>query len=235
MRLSLLVLSFALCLLLSSSCSKAVSRATAAMIFSVTGRVVFGNGEKNELQPVTLKSKIQSGDTVRSSDGASIDLALIPAALAQLIGDSEIKIDELSIAKDGNQTAGGMRDRTARIWLNRGKVIVLFAPGADQSTSQFAVITGQLTIKPDSDSLFCVWTDGKTTRVTCTKGNVNTPSDVQPPLTIAAGYFQEWPTTRKTPVPATENASAQIDITESLDAEQRLQDGAFAWKNRRPF
>ena len=234
MRLSLLVLSFALCLLLSSSCSKAVSSATAAMIFSFKGRVVFGNGERNELQPVTLKSRIQSGDTVRSSDGASIDFAVIPAALAQLIGDSEIKIDELSIAKDGNQTAGGMRDRTARIRLNRGKVIVLFAPG-DKSTSQFAVTTGQFTIKPDSDCLFCVWTDGKTTRVTCAKGNVNTPSDAQAPVTIAAGYFQEWPTTRKTPVPATEDASAQIDITEALEAEQRLQDGAFAWQKRLPF
>ena len=204
------------------------------MIFSFKGRVVFGNGERNELQPVTLKSRIQSGDTVRSSDGASIDFAVIPAALAQLIGDSEIKIDELSIAKDGNQTAGGMRDRTARIRLNRGKVIVLFAPG-DKSTSQFAVTTGQFTIKPDSDCLFCVWTDGKMTRVTCAKGNVNTPSDTPAPVTIAAGYFQEWPTTRKTPVPATEDASAQIDITESLEAEQRLQDGAFAWQKRLPF
>ena len=204
------------------------------MIFSFKGRVVFGNGERNELQPVTLKSRIQSGDTVRSSDGASIDFAVIPAALAQLIGDSEIKIDELSIAKDGNQTAGGMRDRIARIGLSRGRVIVLFTP-RDKSASQFVVTTGQLTIKPDSDCLFCVWTDGKTTRVTCAKGNVNTPSDAQAPVTIAAGYFQEWPTTRKTPVPATEDASAQIDITESLEAEQRLQDGAFAWQNRRPF
>ena len=204
------------------------------MIFSFKGRVVFGNGERNELQPVTLKSRIQSGDTVRSSDGASIDFAVIPAALAQLIGDSEIKIDELSIAKDGNQTAGGMRDRIARIGLSRGRVIVLFTP-RDKSASQFVVTTGQLTIKPDSDCLFCVWTDGKTTRVTCAKGNVNAPSDAEAPVTIAAGYFQEWPTTRKTPVPATEDASAQIDITESLEAEQRLQDGAFAWQKRLPF
>jgi hypothetical protein len=204
------------------------------MVFSVRGRVIFGNSERNDLQPVTLKSRIHSGDNVRSSDGASIDLALIPAALAQLTSDAEIKIDELSIAKDGNQTAGGMRDRTARIRLSRGKVIVLFT-SSDKSASQFAVTTGQLTIKPDSDCLFCVWTDGKTTRVTCAKGNVNAPSDAQAPVTIAAGYFQEWPTMRKRPVPATEDASAQIDITESLEAEQRLQNEGSAWQNRRPF
>jgi ferric-dicitrate binding protein FerR (iron transport regulator) len=202
-------------------------------VFSVKGRVLFENAERNDFQPVTLKSRINSGDTVRSSDGASINLALIPAALAQLPGDSEIKIDELSITKDGNQTAGSVRGRTARIRLSRGKVIVLFIP-TDRSASQFAVTTDQLTIKPDSDCLFCVWTDGKTTRLTCTKGKITASADAQP-VTIAAGYFQEWPTTRKAPVPATEDAAAQIDITESLEAEQRLQNEASAWQNRRPF
>jgi hypothetical protein len=234
MRLPLLVLSIALCLLLASSCSEGISRATAAAVFSVRGRVIFGNAEGNDFQLITLKSRIHSGDTVRSSDGASIDLALIPAALAQLPGGSEIKIDELSITKDGNQTAGGMRDRTARIRLSRGKAIVLFTP-TDRSASQFAITTGQLTIKPDSDCLFCVWTDGKTTRLTCAKGNINAFADAQGPVTIAAGYFQEWPTMRKAPVPATEDAAAQIDITESLEAEQRLQNEASAWQNRRPF
>jgi hypothetical protein len=234
MRLPLPVLSAALCLLLASSCSEGISRATAAAVFSVKGRVLFGNAERNDFQPVTLKSRINSGDTVRSPHGASIDLALIPAALARLSGDSEIKIDELSITKDGNQTAGSVRSRTARIRLNRGKAIVLFTP-TDRSASQFAITTGQLTIKPDSDCLFCVWTDGKTTRLTCAKGNITASADAQAPVTIAAGYFQEWPTTRKAPIPATEDASAQIDITESIEAEQRLQNEASAWQKRGPF
>jgi hypothetical protein len=204
------------------------------MVFSVKGRVIFGAAERNNFQLVTLKSRIHGGDTVRSSDGASINLALIPAALAQLTGASEIKIDELSITKDGDQTAGGMRARTAHIRLSRGKIIVLFTP-IDQGASQFAITTGQLTIKPDSDCLFSVWTDGKTTRVTCTKGKLNAPTDAQPPVTITAGYFQQWPLTRKAPVPATENASAQIDITESLGIEPRLEDTAFAWQNRGSF
>src|SRR5205814_6705519 len=119
------------------------------------GRVIFGDAEGNDFQPVTLNSRIHSGNTVRSSDGASTDLALIPAALAQLTGDSEIKIDHLSITKDGNQTAGEIRDRTARIRLSRGRVIVLFTP-TDRRASQFAVTTRQLTIKPDSDCLCCV-------------------------------------------------------------------------------
>src|SRR6266567_6824171 len=111
MRLPLLVLSLTLCSLLANGCSKGISRATAATVFSVKGNVVFGNSERNHFQPVTLKSRIHNGNTVRSADGASIKLALIPGALAQLSGNSEIKIEELRIAKDGNQTAGGMRER----------------------------------------------------------------------------------------------------------------------------
>ena len=233
MRLPLFVLAIVFCLLLASSCSEGTSRATAAVVFSINGRVIFGTAEGDNFQPVTLKSRIHSGDTVRSSHGASINLALIPAALAQLTGDSEIKIEELSITKDGNQTAGGMRARTARIRLSRGKIIVLFSP-SDRSASQFAVTTDQLTIKPDSDCLFSVLTDGKTTRVTCTKGKLNAPTDAQAPVTIAGGYFQQWPLTRKAPVPATEDAAAQIDITESLEIEPRLEDEASAWQNR-PF
>src|SRR5437870_6276774 len=135
-RLLLVVLSLTLSLLLASSCSKGISRATAAAIFSVKGKVVFGNAEQNDFQPVTLKSRIHDGDTVRSSDGASVDLALIPGTLARLSGDSEIRIEELRIAKDGNETADGMRDRSARIRLNHGKIIVLFTP-TDRSPSQF--------------------------------------------------------------------------------------------------
>src|SRR6202035_3952377 len=176
MRLPLLVFSIVLCLLLASSCSEGTSRATAVAVFSIKGRVIFGSAERTNFRPVTLKSRIHSGDTVRSSDGASIDFALIPPAVAQLGGGSEITIDELSITKDGNQTAAGIRARVGRIRLSRGKIIVLFTPG-DNKASQFAITTGQLTIKPDSDCLFSVWTDGKTTRVTCTKEKVTPPAD----------------------------------------------------------
>jgi hypothetical protein len=234
MRYSLIALSITICSLLANSCSKSISRATAATVFSIKGKVVFGDAQRSGYQPVTLKSRIHDGDIVRSSDSASLDLALIPGALAQLSGESEINIQELKITKDGNETAGGMGDRSARIRLDRGKIIVLFSP-SDNSPSQFVITTRELTIKPDSDCLFCVRTDGTTTRVTCAKGKVNASTDRQSPVTIAAGYFQQWPTARKEPIPAAEDATAQIDITESLEAGERLEDQASRWLNRRPL
>ena len=163
----------ALCFCLSGNgCSKGITRATAATVFFVRGNVVFGNAERNDFQPVTSKSKIHAGDTVRTSDGASINLALIPGAFVQLSGNSEIKIEDLRLTKDGNETAGGMLDRRAQIRLNRGRIVSLFSR-RDRSASHFDVTTSQVTFTPDSDCLFSVWTDGTTTRATCGRGEVN--------------------------------------------------------------
>src|SRR5262245_62149611 len=104
----------ALCFLFATGCSKGITRATAATVFFVKGDVVFGNAERNQFQPVTAKSKIHDGDTVRTSDGGSINLSLVPGAFVQLSRDSEIKIEELRLTKDGNESAGGMLDRRAR-------------------------------------------------------------------------------------------------------------------------
>jgi hypothetical protein len=234
MRHLVIAVSIAICSLLSTGCSKSITPTTSASVLSVRGKVLFGNAQQNNFQPFTLKSRIHDGDRVRSSGGASLDLALIPAALAQLSGDSEIDIEELKITKDGNETAGVMRERTGRIRLNRGKIIVLFIP-SDGLASQFVIRADELTIKPDSACLFCVRTDGTTTRVTCAKGNINVSAEGQPPVTIAAGHFQEWPNKRAKTVAAADDATAQIDIAESLESGERLHDEASDWMNRRSF
>jgi hypothetical protein len=234
MRRTVIAVSIVLCSLLTNGCSKAIARATAATVFSVNGGVVFGSAERNDFQPVTLKSRIHDGDSVRAAHGASVDLGLIPGAFAQLSSDSEIKVEELRITKDGNETAGDMRDRRARIRVIRGKLIVLLIP-SDGNASRFVIAAPGVTVKSDSDCLFSVWTDGSTTRVTCAKEKVIASADEQPPVTIAVGYFQRWPTGRSEPVVAASDASAQIDITESLQAGDRLLGQASSWQNRRPF
>jgi ferric-dicitrate binding protein FerR (iron transport regulator) len=171
---------------------------------------------------------------VRTSDGSSINLALIPGAFVQLSGNSEIKIDALRLTKDGNETAGGMLERRARIRLTRGRVSVLFSR-SDISASKFTLATGQAMLMPDSDCLFSVWTDGATTRATCGRGDVSASADGQAPVRIAAGYFYQWPTAAKEPIAATAEGGAQMDILTSLEAEKELLDQAAGWQNRRAF
>src|SRR5437867_4937104 len=123
-----------------------------------------------------------------------------------------------------------MRDRTGRIRLNRGKIIVLFIP-SDGLASQFVITASELTIKPDSACLFCVRSDGTTARVTCAKGNINVSAEAQPPITIAAGYFQQWPNKGAKAVAAADDATARIDIAESFERGGRCREEAAEWLN----
>jgi len=229
MRLASFSGMLALCFcLLGNGCSKGITRSTLAIVFSVTGNVVFGNAERNDFQPVAPKSKIHAGDVVRTSDGASINLALIAGAFVQLAGNSEITIEKLTLTKDGNDTGEHMLDRRASIRFNRGRIVCSFSQ-SDKTASEFGITTGQITLKPDSDCLFSVWTDGKTSRATCGRGEVSASANAQPPLKIAAGYFSQWPTASKEPIAASADAQAQMDITTALHVEPELMDQAAGW------
>src|SRR2546427_3508563 len=192
MRFPALISFFLLCCGLASGCWEDVTTQVAATVLSVKGTVVFGMAEQNNFQPVTRESRIHDGDMVRTSDGALLSLGLIPAALAQMSSNSEIKIEELRISKDGNQTEGGMRSRSARIRLNRGQITVLFSR-QNKSGSQFAISAPSVTITADRDCLFRVQSDGTATRLTCVQGRMYAPPSAQSPVAVGAGYFQQWP------------------------------------------
>jgi FecR protein len=219
---------------LASGCREAVTRQVMARVLSIHGRVIFAINEQTDFRPVTPESPLSGGSSVRTFDGSWLDLALLPGVLLRLSSNSEIKIEELMISKNGNQSEGGMRSRTARIQLNRGEIVVLFTR-PDKSASQFAVGMRQLTITADSDCLFRVQDNKATTRLTCVQGNVHAAFDSQLPVTIGAGYFKQWPSDRSEPVAATDDAAAQIDIVDSLEIENQLLELWSNWQNRRPF
>ena len=227
------VLALCFCVL-ANGCSKGITRETSATVFFVRGNVVFGNAEANHFQPVTPKSKIHKGNTVRTTDGASINLALTPGVFVQVSGNSEIKIEDLRITKDGNETADGILDRRASIRLNHGRIVSLFSH-SDRSASEFSVVTSQVTLSPDSDCLFSVSTDGSTSRVACGRGKVNVFAGTEPSVEIAAGYFSHWPNASKKSIAAITDAGAQMDIKTALEVELELMDQAAGWQNRRVF
>ena len=234
MRRSVIPLCIVLCSLLANGCSNGISRATAATVLSIKGRIVFGPGERDNLVPVTINSRIHQGDIVRSSEGASLDLQLVPGALARLTGDSEITVEELKVVKDGNETADGMRNRSARIRLNRGRILILFSQ-PDTGGSHVAVVAHDVTVSPHADCLFSISSDGATTRVTCARNKVSVFVAADPRVEIGAGYFQQWPAGGPKPLIATGDAAAQIDIADSIEAAERLLDQAMRLQNRRPF
>lgn len=235
MRLPALICFFLLYCGLASGCWKGTTTQVAATVLSVHGSVVFGGDKQTDLRPVAAESRLPAGSSVRTLDGAWLNLALLPGALLQLSSNSEIKIEELKISKDGNQTDGGMRDRVARLLLSRGKITVLFSR-PNKSAAQFSISARQATITTDSDCLFCVQSDQTTTRLTCVRGKVYVSHSGQSmAVAIGAGYFQKWPSVRLQATAATDDAAAQIDIVDSLKIGDELRELQFGWQNRRPF
>jgi hypothetical protein len=234
MRFPVLALLLAICCGLANGCSEGVTRRTAATVLSVKGTVILGTAEQSNFEPVTRDRRIYDGDLVRTSAGALLNLALIPAALAQMSSNSEIKIEELRISKDGNQTEGGMRSRSARIQLSQGKITVLFSR-RDKSASLLAIKAPSVTITADSDCLFRVQSDGTRTRLTCVGGNVYASYTAHPLVAIAAGYSQQWPSSRAEPIAAADDAAAQIDVADSLEIGNLLHELQSGWQNQHPF
>src|SRR5947208_14315094 len=233
-RFPALISFFLLCCGLTSCYRDGITRQVAARVLSLRGPVAFGIDEQSDFRPVTPESRIHDCDIVRTSTGAFLNLALIPATLAQMSSNSEIKVEELRISKDGNQTSDGMRGRSARIRLSGGKITVLFRQRG-KSVSQFTINAPQAAITADSDCLFRIQSDGTTTRLTCVRGKVRASRRAQPPVEIGAGYSQQWPSVRPEPIAAADDAAAQIDIVDSLEIGNQLRELQSGWQDRRSF
>src|SRR6266487_3342566 len=156
---------------LASGCWQGVTREVVAIVLSVRGETGYGIEGQSEFYPITSQTNPGAGRILRTFDGAQVDLALLPGALVRLSGNSEIKIEELSLTKDGNETGEGIGKRVVRMQLNRGKIIALFQQ-SDESGARFAIGAGQVTISGDQKCLFQIQVEDTKTRLTCVRGNV---------------------------------------------------------------
>jgi hypothetical protein len=215
-------------------CREGISRDVAAMVLSVHGQVICGWEGRNDFRPIASGAEPGRGSVLRTSNDARVNLALLPGVRVQVSGNSEIKIEELKISKDGNETADAMRNRVARLRLNRGRITILCIRRGE-TASQFTINTQQATITTDSDCLFSLQSDGTKTRVTCVRGKVYASQDDRPTAAVDAGFFQEWPSGRSTAVSIVDEPPAQIETMKALEAEGQLIQSESASRKSRPF
>jgi hypothetical protein len=211
----------------SASCWQGETRSVLASILAVHGEVVLAENSARSVH-VDLSSKPGANCVLKTSAGADIDLMLVPGALVHLSSNSELKIHELKLTKDGNETDNGITDRVARIELERGKMIVLF-----EGTTRFTITTRHAAITVTPSCLFQIETDETKTRLTCVRGKVfSSPSQSEISL-VDAGYFRVWPS-REPPAISAEDSRAQIDTAEALKVGSRLRELESARQNRLP-
>jgi hypothetical protein len=234
MRSVVLLVLFASGGTLLNGCGQGVSRGVLATVLSVRGSVDFANANGKDSRPFNADSRPGAGDILRVSNEAQVDLALVPGALIQVRGNSELIIAQLRLTKDGNETDDGMRSRVARLQLNRGKIDAVLER-RDESEIRFSIGTREVTVSADGDCLFQLQSEGIKTRVVCARGKVYVAAPNQPISVIKAGYFQEWSPNGTAAILAAEDAAAQIDVTDALEAERELRELQSRQSVHRPF
>lgn len=220
------------CAALLSGCWSGVSRHVLATVLETRGEVAYQARNANRFTSLTTEAKPGAGSVLRTAPDAQVSLSLLPGALVQLSGNSDLRIEELLLTKDGNETEDGMRKRAARVRLNHGSATVVFER-RDDSEVRFTVATLAVTVTANEDCVCQINVESAKTLIACARGKVYATAGGAEPAIVKAGYYQEWPggTTRA----AENDARAQAAIADSLAAEQALRALAREQIKRRAF
>jgi hypothetical protein len=220
--LSSLVCFFA-CSIFLEGCGRPIRREVAAIVFQTKGEISITPDRR---LPFFAQSQngwcLHVGDRLKTNAAASIDFAAVPGTLVHLSDNSELLIENLSIAKDGNLMVDAMKSRDVRLRLIRGILSIVVGDAGRNSHTAIVTPTGHFFARPGSTFRLEV-TDGKT-RATCARGKVAfQPKESGPGVGIGDGYFQEWPATDTGPRLAAESgAQAQAEVAQLLEVERNL-------------
>jgi hypothetical protein len=210
-------------------CWEGVTREVLATLLSARGEVVDLSNTSDNRRAIDSASRLGAGSILATSSDAQANLLLIPGALIRLLGESEFKIEQLELTKDGNETGDAMRERVARVDLRRGGMVVLF-----DGFAKFTIDTTKATITVLPSCLLRVDVDPNRTRLTCVRGKVYVTPQSGEITTVDGGSFREWPS-KGTTVSLTEDAQGQKDTAAALQVARELQELEAAHRDRLPI
>ena len=226
----LIALSFA-------GCWEGISRHVLATVLAVRGEVTARPNERAKFEAITLESLFGGGTVIRTSADGQVDLMLVPGVLVRLFDNSELRIQDLILVKDGNETAGGMISRTARMRLTRGRAVAYFLE-AEDARGDLIIETDRVSLAAHPGTLFRVEASSDSTRAVSGVGqiyptvgeagslpkNKSSPSPIENAgAALSKGLFQVWPSSAGQPVPAAEDSQAQTELTETIKAGEELR------------
>jgi ferric-dicitrate binding protein FerR (iron transport regulator) len=215
-----------------SACERGVTRRALATVLSVDGAAEVRQKGHWEFTAITPSTLLGIGALVRTGTGGTLNVAFLPNTLANLSENTEVRIDDLALTKDGNAMRNDVRSRTVRLLLPAGTMRVSFNQVPD-SQSDLTIKTPHGDLSADSDSIVLVNVDNQRTHVTCAHGSVTTRIG-QTNFSIEAGYFQEFPSSDLSPRAASDDAQAQRDVTSMIESEQELQNLARRQRLSKP-
>jgi hypothetical protein len=156
---------------------------------------------------------------------------LVPGVLTRLSPDSELKIDNLEVDKDGNETAYPIRKLVATIELRHGQLVVLF-----EGSANVKVKTATVDVDVLPSCLVSIDVDQTKTRINCARGDVRVKPQNGPEIMLEAGYFREWPSQNDaTSTPTSEDQRAEKEAIAARDAATELEELSARQRDRLPL
>ena len=207
---------------LLTGCWKGISHEVLATVLSVRGQVTYIPKGAQDPHVLSPGARLNAGSSVRVSDGAEVDITLLPGVLLRASDNSEVTIGELKLIKDGDETSGGMIDHTAGIRLKQGKLTLSYEQPEGTSGS-FAVVTDRVTVNARLDSLFCIETDALHTRVICVRGQVDALDATGRPSVMKTDRLQNWDSRQSESILVRTDSRTQPEIDKALKVEEQLR------------
>ena len=184
-------------------------------------------------RPLTRDEKLSPGDEVRLERESVAVLCLTPGIYLRCLGETHIRIEQLSVAKDGDETGNAMYMRRAAIRLESGRVHV-FLPSAGPSRASLKITSDRGTVSTKAGSLASIAFSADAQRVLCARGDLAWTEPSTLSMNIAAGYFLERRSDANAgavPRLAADDPAAQGEIMALLDSAQAIADLETAARN----
>jgi hypothetical protein len=185
-------------------------------------RIVRGNQPPVALQ---ADSRLAAGDRIETAAGARAAFALLPNVVAELRDAAELRILELSLTKDGNETGTAILRRTARCELIRGVLVVAQEEEPEMTAALHLVVeTKAGAITSNVETVFRADAGDRRTRLLCGTGTVSFVAKAAPnAATLKAGEVAEWSAAGAATNSAASDARSQSELAEVLNRAVALR------------
>jgi hypothetical protein len=220
------------CSFLLLGCGPPADQPVLGTIFQLEGTVIIGDTTQSPTKrPTGRGDTVAAGDEIRVGRKSSAVLCLTPGIYLRCFEETHLRIEALTVSKDGDETANAMNGRRAAVRFEEGRIdFSLPAAGPSQTILRIDSPNGALSAK--AGSLFSITVKDESMRIVCARGEVSSIEADSAATTVGAGYF--WETQREPDPPSkpglvADDATAQAEIMRLLESAEvitELEDAA---------
>ncbi|MDQ6626127.1 MAG: hypothetical protein M3Y69_08325 [Verrucomicrobiota bacterium] len=207
-----------------------------SILLSVDNEPLRFRGASDLPGALSVQSLCAAGDTIETRDSSRASLALLPNALVIVEANTRLKIVDLALRKDGNETAyDSMREKRAHVHLERGTIFGSQERPDVAAEPVLTMDTADGSLVSSFDTTFEMMRDQRGTRVVCASGLLYfQPRGQRDAVELEGGSFGEWSADAGHVAAVESDAAAQAELSEVLEVVPKLRALRDAQRNKLP-